>query len=123
MCHEVTVLEERDSWRVLLGSPEIILVSVTGYTFVGGLFTTSSEFLMMLTAKSREGLSGSLTVSFYLLAWKSSHFPVPLVCVAITVVLNEDFFTGYFCVLIGPCISKQSQSLLFFKGGEILRWS
>lgn len=51
------MLEGRDSWKVLLGSPEIISVSVRGCTFVGGLFTTSSEFLVMLTAKSWEGLS------------------------------------------------------------------
>lgn len=50
--HLVTLLEGRDSWRALLGSPEIILVSVRACACMEGLFTTSSEFLAKLTAKS-----------------------------------------------------------------------
>ncbi|NWT36655.1 HXK1 protein, partial [Chroicocephalus maculipennis] len=48
---------ERDSWRALLGSPEIILVSARACACAEGLFTTSYEFLAVVTAKSWEGLS------------------------------------------------------------------
>ncbi|KFV51666.1 Hexokinase-1, partial [Gavia stellata] len=51
---------ERDSWRALLGSPEIILVSVRACASAEGLFTTLSEFLAVLTAESAEMPGASL---------------------------------------------------------------
>ncbi|KFU87532.1 Hexokinase-1, partial [Chaetura pelagica] len=51
---------ERDSWRALLASPEIILVSVRACTCPEELFAKTSEFPAMLISKSAEMPGASL---------------------------------------------------------------